>query len=122
MLGAFVVVWTVDHEFAGDDVEVLEALAAQIALSVSRLQADAARAAAVAAMAQANQRLRLLADAGRVLSGTLDIDQQIGQLAELVVPELADWCWIVVTDEQGRLHGVARSHRDPSRQEETVEA
>ncbi|MCZ2858550.1 SpoIIE family protein phosphatase [Blastococcus sp. VKM Ac-2987] len=118
VLGAFVVVWTVDHEFAGDDVEVLEALAAQIALSVSRLQADAARADAVAAMAQANQRLRLLADAGRVLSGTLDIDQQIRQLAQLVVPELADWCWIVVTDEQGRLHGVASSHRDPSRREE----
>ncbi|MGY2067917.1 SpoIIE family protein phosphatase [Blastococcus sp. SYSU DS0619] len=118
VLGAFLAIWTVDHQFAGDDVEVLEALAAQIALSVSRLQADAARAAAVAAMAQANQRLRLLADAGRVLSGTLGIDQQIGQLAQLVVPELADWCWIVVTDEQGRLHGVASSHRDPSRQEE----
>ncbi|MGY2083269.1 SpoIIE family protein phosphatase [Blastococcus sp. SYSU DS0539] len=118
VLGAFLAVWTTVTELAGDDVEVLEALAAQIALSVSRLQADAERAAAVAAMAQANQRLRLLAEAGRVLSGTLDIDQQIGQLAQLVVPELADWCWIVVTDEQGRLHGVASSHRDPSRQEE----
>ncbi|MDP5184683.1 SpoIIE family protein phosphatase [Blastococcus sp. BMG 814] len=115
LLGSFLVVWTTEHEFTGDDVEVLEALAAQIALSVSRLQSEAERGAAVAAMAQANQRLRLLADAGRVLSGTLDIDQQIGRLASLVVPELADWCWIVVTDEQGRLHDVASSHRDPTR-------
>ncbi|MGY1984613.1 SpoIIE family protein phosphatase [Blastococcus sp. SYSU DS0669] len=118
LLGSFLVVWTSAHTFIGDDVEVLEALAAQIALSVSRLQSDAERGAAVAAMAQANQRLRLLAEAGRVLSGTLDIDQQIGRLASLVVPELADWCWIVVTDEAGRLHGVASGHRDPARREE----
>ncbi|CCG01252.1 SpoIIE family protein phosphatase [Blastococcus saxobsidens] len=121
VLGTFLVVWTVDHDFLGDDVEVLEALAAQIALSVSRLQADAERAAAVAAMAQANERLRLLAEAGRVLSGTLDINQQIGRLASLVVPELADWCWIVVTDEQGRLHDVASSHRDAARRSEVEE-
>ena len=118
VLGAFVAIWTVDHPFSDDDVELLEALAAQIALSVSRLRADEERAAAVAAMAEANQRLQLLADAGRVLSGSLDITQQIGQLAELVVPALGDWCWIVVTDEQGRLHDLACAHRDPARRAE----
>jgi serine phosphatase RsbU (regulator of sigma subunit) len=53
-----------------------------------------------------------------VLSGTLEIDQQVEQLAELVVPELGDWCWLVVTDEQGRLHELASAHRDPSRRAE----
>jgi PAS domain S-box-containing protein len=118
LLGSFVATWTEDHEVSRDDVGLLEALAAQIALSVSRLRADADRAAAVAAMAEANERLQLLADAGRVLSGSLDITQQIGQLAELVVPALGDWCWIVVTDEQGRLHELASAHRDPERQAE----
>ncbi|WP_245160277.1 SpoIIE family protein phosphatase [Blastococcus sp. CT_GayMR20] len=121
ILGAFVPLWGTEHPFAADDVEVLEALAAQIALSVSRLQADAERATAVTAMQEANQRLQLLAEAGRILSGTLEIDQQVRELAELVVPDLADWCWLVVRDEQGRLHGMAASHRDPSRREE-VEA
>ena len=118
VLGAFVGIWHTEHDFVADDVEVLEALAAQIALSVSRLQADAERARAVAAMAEANQRLQLLAEAGRVLSGTLEIDQQVGQLAELVVPELGDWCWLVVTDEQGRLRELACAHRDPARRVE----
>jgi PAS domain S-box-containing protein len=118
VLGAFVAIWTVDHSFSEDDVELLEALAAQIALSVSRLRAGDERAAAVAAMAEANERLQLLADAGRVLSGSLDITEQIGQLAELVVPALGDWCWLVVTDEQGRLHELASAHRDPARREE----
>ena len=118
ILGAFVALWTVDHAFSDDDVELLETLAAQIALSVSRLKAGDERAAAVAAMAEANERLQLLADAGRVLSGSLDITQQIGQLAELVIPALGDWCWIVVTDDQGRLYELASAHRDPSRREE----
>ncbi|SFF49602.1 SpoIIE family protein phosphatase [Blastococcus tunisiensis] len=118
VLGSFAALWQDERAFPADDVEVLEALAAQIALTVSRLQADAERVRAVAAMAGANERLQLLADAGRVLSGTLEIDQQVAELAELVVPELADWCWLVVTDEQGRLHDLACAHRDPDRREE----
>jgi PAS domain S-box-containing protein len=118
VLGSFLAIWNVEHPFPADDVEVLEALAAQIALTVSRLQADVERAQAVAAMAEANQQLQLLAEAGRVLSGTLEIDQQVEQLAELVVPGLGDWCWLVVTDEQGRLHELACAHRDPARREE----
>jgi PAS domain S-box-containing protein len=121
LLGSFVATWRTDHEFAQEDVELLDGLTAQIALSISRLQADAQRAAAVAAMVDANRQVQLLADAGRVLSGTLEIDQQIEQLAEIVVPTLGDWCWLVVTDEQGRLYDLASSHRDPARREE-VEA
>ncbi|TFV64042.1 UNVERIFIED_ORG: GAF domain-containing protein [Bacillus sp. AZ43] len=116
--GSFVAIWREQHDFVADDVEVLEALAAQIALSVSRLQSDAQRERAVAAMAEANKRLQLLAEAGRVLSGTLEIDQQVEQLVELVVPQLADWCWLVVTDDQGHLHELACAHRDPARRAE----
>jgi PAS domain S-box-containing protein len=121
LLGSFVATWSTDHVFAPEDIELLDGLTAQIALSVSRLQADAERATAVAAMVDANRQVQLLADAGRVLSGTLEIDQQIEQLAEIVVPTLGDWCWLVVTDEQGRLYDLASSHRDPARRDE-VEA
>jgi serine phosphatase RsbU (regulator of sigma subunit) len=69
-------------------------------------------------MVEANRQVQVLADAGRVLSGTLEIDQQIEQLADLVVPTLGDWCWIVVTDDQGRLHGVASAHSDRGRRAE----
>ena len=118
VLGSFTVVWPGRHDFSSDELETLEALSAQIALTLSRLRADSDRATAVAAMTQANRRLQLLADVGRVLSGSLDIDSQVEQLAELVVPELGDWCWIVVTEEQGRLYGLASAHRDPTRRAE----
>ena len=105
---SFVAIWTTDHPFADDDVEVLEALAAQIALSVSRLRADDERDAAVAAMAEANQRLQLLADAGPgALRTPWTSPSRSAQLADLVVPALGDWCWLVVTDEHGRLHELA---------------
>ncbi|MGY1709203.1 SpoIIE family protein phosphatase [Geodermatophilus sp. SYSU D00758] len=112
-VGSFVVVWSTDHAFRAEDVELLEALAAQIALTSSRLHADAARGEAVAAMREATARLQLLADAGRVLSGSLEVTAQVRQLADLVVPALGDWCWLVVTDEQGRHHELASAHRDP---------
>jgi PAS domain S-box-containing protein len=121
LLGAFVAMWSTEHPFGDDDVEVLEALTAQIALSVSRLQADAERDAAVQEMAAANARLELLAETGRVLSGTLDITEQLGRLAELVVPALGDWCWVVVADEHGRMRQLASAHRDPARSAELAD-
>lgn len=116
LLGSFVVYWTTDHGFEDEELRLLEGLAAQIALSISRLQADAERTAAVAAMIDANQRLELLAEAGRVLSSTLDTGEQLERLASLVVPRLGDWTWIVTTDEQGRLQESASAHHDPSRE------
>ncbi|WP_448614694.1 SpoIIE family protein phosphatase [Modestobacter sp. URMC 112] len=118
LLGAFVAVWDTEHGFTDDDVEVLEALTAQIGLSVMRLQADAERDAAVAEMAAANARLRLLADVGEVLAGTLDITEQIGRLTERVVPALGDWCWLFVTDDHGRLRDMASAHSDRARKAE----
>ena len=115
LLGSFVAVWSADHPFAEDDVQLLQALTAQMGLSVSRLQADAERDAAVEEMAAANARLELLAETGRVLSGTLDIAEQLGRLAELGVPALGDWCWVVVTDDHGRMRQLASAHRDRSR-------
>jgi PAS domain S-box-containing protein len=114
LLGSFVVIWDVPHAFTDTDVELLDGLTAQIALSVSRLRADAERDAA-------EQRLQLLADVGRVLSGNLEISRQVAQLAELVVPTLGDWCWLVVTDEQGRMEELASAHRDPARGAELAE-
>ncbi len=115
LLGAFVAYWTGERPFAEEDVELLEGLAAQVALSISRLQADAERDAAVSAMADTNRRLQLLADVGRVLSGSLDVPGQLAQLADLMVPLVGDWGWIVAVDEHGRLVEMAAAHRDPAR-------
>ena len=120
LLGCFVAYWLADHPFADEDVELLEGLSAQIALSISRLQADAERDEAVRAMTGAHARLQLLADVGRVLSGTLDVRRQLEQLAGLAVPVLGDWGWLVAVDDHGRLTEMAAAHRDPDRVDEVA--
>jgi PAS domain S-box-containing protein len=95
----------------------------------ARRQAEREREAAVAAREQtaldwqraaaeatdAQERLALLADITRALVSTLDVDESMRRLAELVVPRLADWAAVTLVDDEGRLrHSVAR-HRDAAR-------
>ena len=49
------------------------------------------------------RRSRLLADAGGTLAATLDPDQVLRRLVELVVPRLADGCEVDVVAEDGTL-------------------
>ncbi len=63
---------------------------------------------------RARQALEILADAGRVLSNSLDIQQTLDNLTHLVVPQLADVCTVDLL-EHGQVRRVAASHRDPSR-------
>ena len=53
------------------------------------------------AVLSASQALRFLADAGQVLSSSLDYEQTLRRVAQLAVPEFADWCAVFLTDEAG---------------------
>jgi PAS domain S-box-containing protein len=66
---------------------------------------------------RAERRLELLAEAGRVLSSSLDVEATLSQVARLVVPMLADYCYVDVVDERGAIRDVAVAHVDPAREE-----
>jgi PAS domain S-box-containing protein len=55
-----------------------------------------------------------IAEAGRILGSSLDTAATLRQVAELIVPGIADWCTIDLLDG-GALTSVAVAHRDPSR-------
>jgi GAF domain-containing protein len=63
---------------------------------------------------QAEETQRLLAEAGRVLAGSLDYEDTLQRVAWLAVPELADWCTVDVVGEHG-LERVAVAHADPAK-------
>jgi PAS domain S-box-containing protein len=63
---------------------------------------------------------RLLAEAGRVLAGSLDYQETLRRVAWLAVPDLADWCMVDVFGENG-LERVAVAHADPGRAELAAE-
>jgi PAS domain S-box-containing protein len=65
---------------------------------------------------RAEEGHRFLAEASRVLAGSLDYQETLGAVARLAVPRIADWCAVDVAhgDEVER---VAVAHVDPERVE-----
>ena len=71
------------------------------------------REQAARAEAEARQeRFAFLADASNVLAGSLDYDETLRNLANLVVPRVADFCIVLAAEEDG-MRQVAVAHRDP---------
>src|SRR5690606_37946778 len=56
---------------------------------------------------------RFLLEASRRLSGSLDIDATLRQVADLVVPERADYVMIHLVGDDGEVRTAAAVHRDP---------
>jgi PAS domain S-box-containing protein len=63
---------------------------------------------------RALDRLSFLAEAGRLLSSSLDPETTLDRIAALVVPQLADWCAVDLLDDDGALKSVAIKHREPA--------
>lgn len=59
------------------------------------------------ALKSAETRTQLLAESGRMLVSSLDYEQTLRNVAEVAVPELADWCCVDLIDEAGRPRRVA---------------
>ncbi|HEX3688822.1 MAG TPA: SpoIIE family protein phosphatase [Solirubrobacteraceae bacterium] len=62
---------------------------------------------------RAERQNAFLAQAGAVLASSLDYEQTLRNVAELVVPDIADWCAVDLIDEDGDRHRVAMAHKDP---------
>ena len=58
------------------------------------------------------ERFSFLAEAGQLLASSLDYRRTLARLAELAVPNLADWCSIDVLREQDTIERLAVAHRD----------
>jgi serine phosphatase RsbU (regulator of sigma subunit)/PAS domain-containing protein len=69
---------------------------------------------------RAEQAQRFLAEAGRVLAGSLDYEETLAAVAELAVPGIADWCAVDVLVD-GEVKRVARAHTDPRKVAEVLE-
>ncbi|MGI8677437.1 MAG: GAF domain-containing SpoIIE family protein phosphatase [Jatrophihabitans sp.] len=102
-LGSFCVVDTVVRQWSDSDVETLRVLSA----AASR---ELALRSSVRKAALANSQLTLLARVGQALTGTLDPDDAVARLAQLVIPVLGDWSLVSLADEDGTLRDVSWWH------------
>ncbi len=64
---------------------------------------------------QVERSQRLLAEAGPVLAASLDATGRLANIAQVVVPLLADWCVVHVTEDGQPIQPVAVAHADPQK-------
>src|SRR5687767_10131418 len=59
----------------------------------------------------------LLAEAGRLLASSLELDDTLRTVARLAVPEFADWAAVDVVEPDGTLRQLSSGHDDPRKDE-----
>jgi PAS domain S-box-containing protein len=64
---------------------------------------------------EARARADFLARAGALLDESLDYQQTLAAVAQIAVPEIADWCALSVLDDNGKLRQVVAAHADPAK-------
>jgi len=61
--------------------------------------------------------LAFLAQASAVLARSLDYERTLAEVAQLAVPEFADWCAVDVVQADGTLRQITSGHPDPRMEE-----
>jgi PAS domain S-box-containing protein len=64
---------------------------------------------------ETEQQLRYLAEAGRVLTSSIDYEETLRNVSRLAVPQVADWCVVDIL-EDGALNRLSVTHTDPARE------
>jgi PAS domain S-box-containing protein len=80
-----------------------------------RAELLASARAARAEADRARERLAFLMRAGALVAATRDRDELLGQVVQLVVPSLADYCVVFLPTADGMLLASALTHTDPVR-------
>ena len=65
--------------------------------------------------------LAFLAEASAVLARSLDYERTLAEVAQLSVPEFADWCGVDVVQADGSLRQITSGHPDPRIEEFLLE-
>lgn len=66
---------------------------------------------------EVERRFRFLSSASAALAESLDYQRTLQRVAELAVPDIADWCTVTVVDGQGAVRRLAVVHADPDKLE-----
>ena len=116
VLGALTFAWSESGRHYDDaDVHLAEELARRATAAIENARLYRSESLARALAEEAQRRLSFLADAGELLSASLDYEQTLTQLAELAVPRFADWCTIVMVGAGGALERLIVVHDDPDK-------
>jgi PAS domain S-box-containing protein len=107
--------WRAPHKFSPGEVRIGTALGNLAAAALGAAELYDAQIQSRARAEWLESRSELLAQAGAILSSSLDYNATLANVAKLAVPEFADWCSVDVIDERGELRRLAAEHTDPEK-------
>ena len=93
--------------FDAVDERIAVGIAGQAAIAIDNARLYESERQAHTASEAARARLAVLADAGKTLTSSFDVDVALRGLAALVVPAVADRCLVDVVEEDGTLRRIA---------------
>jgi PAS domain S-box-containing protein len=67
----------------------------------------------ISARKRIEQAQQYLAEASRVLASSLDYQTTLKNIAQLTVPQLADWCTVHLVEDDGSVHPLVTAHVNP---------
>ena len=74
-----------------------------------------------APVVSAREALEFLTRAGFVLADSLDYEETLARVVDLVVPQIADWCGVYIADGDGTEREITSRHADPDLERMLVE-
>jgi predicted ATPase/signal transduction histidine kinase/tRNA A-37 threonylcarbamoyl transferase component Bud32 len=101
--------------FTPERLASLSLLASQAAISLENALLLSKEQAARTAAEEAERHAAFLAEAGEILSESLDCAETLARLGRLSVRSLCEWCVIDIV-EDGVIRRIAGAHRDPAKE------
>jgi len=112
LLGKFMIYFDTPRGVASSELRLAQAIASHIAFAITRKRDEEA-------LRESEQAQRLLAEAGTLLNSSLDYQETMRSITRLLVPAIADWCLVDLSDERG---GFARIVAAPGDTDESLVA
>ena len=105
------------HEFGEVEVQTARALGNLAAAAIDSAELFDEQRKSRELAERANRQAAFLAEASAALGGSLDFEETLRTVAQLAVPQIADWCAVDLVDELGEVQRLAVSHVDPAQAE-----
>ena len=80
------------------------------------IQDITARKQAELSLKRSEESARLLAEMSGIFGSSIDYEETLMNVANLLVAHIADWCAVDLVDDEGQLRRVKIAHRDPAKE------
>jgi signal transduction histidine kinase/response regulator of citrate/malate metabolism len=111
-LGAIGLTFNEEQEFTDNTKTYLLTIAQQVAQALDRAKLYELEKSARQNAEISKDKIRFLNEATKILSSSLEYKKTLTNLANIVVPQLAEWCGIDIITEDGKLQNLVVAHED----------